>query len=59
MDRLRREIEVLTEHRQAIQRAEDNLTRFTQRYPEGELAMPLAELGADWEARRQEVDSEL
>ncbi len=59
MDRLRREIEVLTEHRTAIQRADDNIRRFTQRYPEGELVAPLGELAAEWEARRQEVDSEL
>lgn len=59
MDRLRREIEVLTEHRHAIQRAEDNLHRFSQRYPEGELTSPLTELATEWEARRQEVDSEL
>lgn len=59
MDRLRREIEVLTEHRHAIQRADDNIRRFNQRYPEGELAVPLGELAAEWEARRQEVDSEL
>ncbi|MFN7956377.1 MAG: hypothetical protein U0610_32015 [bacterium] len=59
MDRLRREIDVLGDRLRTIERAQENLTRFVQRFPDAELAAPLAEILGEWEARHQEVSSEL
>jgi len=59
MDRLRREIDVLNEQLHTIQRAQDNLALLGQRFADTDLASPLADLGAEWEARRQEISTDL